>query len=344
MRGPLAAVAVLVACTGTGAALAAATHRAPPARVRAESILTVSVPSPEFQAVAWHTVGQVIKLPAVRAEIAQAGGVEPSSLRVGALGDPRSSLITIYADGTDTTQAELLAGAAVSVALNFLRQNVYPSAVTSSTFDESSEGWDLGGGIFVVPPTQLQQTHDVGHARPGALTVRCPAAGCGPYLVLNRTFRRDDIYAAAGWVKAAPNTRLRIVLGSSAQDVVVGPTVTGTTRWMRLFVVWSPTDDAGSAVVTFQVMSPRPSPFSIDDVQVGSRAAIRKGARPQRAAQYRSITRPALAGTLGAGDTASWAAGGAVGGLLVGTAGVAAGLAAARRRRRKADVGSRGSA
>jgi hypothetical protein len=338
-RPVLLVVALLVACTGTGAAIAAAIHPAPSADFRAESVVAVGATKPEFQPVAWHTLAQVLALADIRAAIARSAGVEPSALRIGALGDPRSSLITIYADGSSPGQADLLTSTAMAIALNFLRQTVYPAAITRSAFNESTEGWDLGNGIFVFPPTQLLQTRALGHAAAGALSVTCAVAGCGPYLVLDRAFRRDTGYTAVGWVKAAPSTRLRIVLGSTPQDVAVGPTIAGTEGWGRLSVTWTPQSNASHAVVTFQVISRGASHFNIDDVEVGSREAIRTGASPVGAAQYRVVSDPVVIGTLGAGDTAIWAVGGAVAGLLVGVAGAAAAAAAAARdRRRQAEV------
>jgi hypothetical protein len=226
----------------------------------------------------------------------------------------------------------------MSVGLNFARQTVYPAAIARSTFDESTEGWDLGTGIFVFAPSQILRTPALGHAAAGALTATCPAAGCGPYLVVTRAFRQDTQYMALGWVKAPRNTRLRIVLGSRPQDVAVGPTVAGTGVWRRLSVPWTPRSKASAAVVTFQVTSRGASRFNIDDVEIGSREAIRSGASPAGAASYRVVSDPTVTGTLGAGDTGAWAAGGAVAGLLVGLAGAAAAIAATRNRRREEEV------
>jgi hypothetical protein len=326
---------LLVACMAIGAALAAAINPAPSAHVRAESVVAVAVAKPEFQSVAWQTLGQVLGLAEVRAEIARGAGVEPSAVRIGTLGDPHGSLVTIYADGSSPNQADLLASTAMSVGLNFLRQTVYPAPITRSTFDASPEGWDLGTGIFVFAPSQLLQTRALGHAAAGAVTATCPAAGCGPYLVLDRAFRRATDYVAAGWVKAPTNTRLRIVLGSTPQDVAVGPAIAGTGRWRRLSATWTPQAKASRAVVTFQVVSLGASRFDVDDVEVGARGAIRTGASPVGAATYRVVSDPAVTGTLGAGDTAAWAAGGTVAGLLVGLAASAGAIAAARNRRRE---------
>jgi hypothetical protein len=330
--------AFLVACIGIGAALAADINPAPSARFRAEAVVAVAAAKPEFQPVAWRTLGQVLELAQVRAEIARSAGVEPSAVRIGTLGDARSSLITVFADGKSPSQAALIAGTATSVSLNFLRQTVYPAAIARSTFDQSTEAWDLRAGVFVFAPSQLLQTRALGHAAAGALTATCPAAGCGPYLVVTRAFHRDTPYVAVGWVKAPRRTRLRIVLGSTPQDVAVGPTLAGTGRWRRLSVTWRPGAKASQAVVALQVISRAATRFNIDDVRVGPRDAIRRGASPVGAAKYTVVSDPALAGTLGAGDTAAWTAGGAIAGLLVGLAGVAAALAAARTRRREEEA------
>jgi hypothetical protein len=332
-RAPLIVAIVLVGCTGAGAALGSGTHPAPSAYFRAESELTVTAPTQGLQSVAWHTLDHALTLPSLRAEIAQLGGEEISALHVGTLGDPESSLITVYADGASPTQADSLASAAVSVAVNFLRQTVYASTVTRSTFDESTDGWDLGAGIFVLP-AQIQQTRQQGHNGPGALAATCPTSGCGPYLVLDRTFLRGTTYTATGWVNAPPSTRMRIVLGSTPRDVAVGATLPGGTGWKRFSVEWTPQDKAPRAVVTFQVMSFGTSRFFIDDVEVGPRTAVEGHVTQNYAPQYRLVVPAAVSGTLSAGDTASWAAGGAGGGLFVGSAAVAAGAAATRRRKR----------
>jgi hypothetical protein len=298
----------------------------------------VKAATPGLQSVAWHTLGQALTLPLLRAEIAKSAGQEMPVLRIGIRGDPKNSLVAVYADGTSATQADSLADAAASVAVNFLREPARASAVTRSTFDDSTEGWDVGPGIFVVPANQILQTHRLAHSGSGSLAVTCLAAGCGPYLVLARAFRRGVTYTASGWVKAHPGTRMRIVLGSTPQDVSVGAMTSGTNRWRRLSVGWSPRSKATNAVVTFQVMSSGSSRFNIDDVEVGPQATIKAGASPTDTVkagepQYRVVTPADVSSTLSPDDTAGWAAGGAGAGLLVGIAAAAAGTAAARRRR-----------
>jgi hypothetical protein len=334
-RAHLMVAALLVACVGIGAALGAGTHPASSLDFRAESELTVSASASTLQPVAWHTLGQALMLPSLRAEIAHLTGEEASALRIGTLGDPQSSLITVYADGGSPSQADSLANTAVSVAVNFLRNTVDASAITRSTFEDSTDGWDVGTGIFVVPPSQIQQTHLVAHGGSASLAVTCLTAGCGPYLLLNRTFRQATSYTAVGWVKAQPSTRIRIVLGSTPQDVAVGATISGGPGWKRLSVEWTPQHSAPQATTTFQVMSRGSSRFDIDDVEVGPRAAIQSGAARQiNAGAYRTILPAAASSTLESGDTAIWAATGAGAGFLVGAAAAATGIAATRRRRR----------
>ena len=329
---------VIVACVGAGAALGAGTHPRPPTEFRAESVLAVRAPTPGLQSVAWHTLVQALTLPLLRAEIAQLAGQEMSALRIGIRGDPESSLVAVYADATSAPRADSLANAAASVAVNFLREPAYASTITQSKFDNSTEGWDVGAGIFVLPANQILQTHLLAHSGSGSLAVTCLSAGCGPYLVLARAFRRGATYTASGWVYARPSTRMRIVLGSTPQDVSVGATTSGANRWRRLSVEWTPQSEATSAVVTFQVMSSGSSRFNIDDVEVGPRAAVKPGATQTvtskaSKAQYSVVTPADVSGTLGSDDTAGWAAGGAGAGLLIGIAVAAAGTAAARRRR-----------
>jgi hypothetical protein len=344
-RGALTIGALIVACTGVGAALGAGTHTRTPTKFRSVSVLEVRASTPALQSVAWHTLGQALTLPLVRAEIAKLAGQELSSLRVGIGGDPESSLVPVYADATSSTQADALANATASVAVDFLRKPAYASSITRSTFDGSTDGWDVGHGIFVVPASHIAQTDLLAHSGSGSLMVTCLIAGCGPYLVLARTFLRGATYTASGWVKVAPSTRMRLVLGSTPQDVSVGATTSGTNRWRRLFVEWTPQSEATSAVVTFQVMSSGGSQFNIDDVEVGPQAAVKLGAAPPTVtpkaseAQYSVVTPANVSGTLDSDDTAIWAVGGAGAGFLIGIAAAAAGTAAARRRRPRGAVG-----
>src|SRR5258708_12388349 len=115
---------------------------------------------------------------------------------------------------------------------------------------EWEEGGGRGGGFLGYPPTQLQLTRAIGHGSAGALIASCAVPGCGPYLVMNRAFRRDTAYAAVGWVKSAPSTRLRIVLGSTPQDVAVGPTLAGAGTWPPLSLTWTPQSNASHPQAT----------------------------------------------------------------------------------------------
>jgi F0F1-type ATP synthase membrane subunit c/vacuolar-type H+-ATPase subunit K len=346
-RAALAIAALIVACTGVGAALGAGTHPSSSAEFRSVSVLEVKASTPALQSVAWHTLGQTLTLPLVRAEIAKLAGQELSALRVGIGGDSESSLVPVYAYATSPTQADALANATASVAVNFLRKPAYASSITRSTFDSSTDGWDVGAGIFVVPASHIAQTNLLAHSGSGSLEVTCLTAGCGPYLVLARTFLRGTTYKASGWVKAPPGIRMRLVLGSTSQDVAVGSTASGTTRWRQFSVEWTPQSEATSAVVTFQVMSRGSSQFNIDDVEVGPRAAVKPGATPPTVtsktseAQYSVVTPASVSATLDSNDTAVWATGGAGAGLLIGIAAAAAGAAAARRRKPRGTVGQR---
>lgn len=119
-RGALAIVVLIVACTGVGAALGAGTHTRTPTKFRSVSVLEVRASTPALQSVAWHTLGQALTLPLVRAEIAKLTGQELSALRVGIGGDSKSSMVPLYAYATSPTQADALANATASVAVKLL--------------------------------------------------------------------------------------------------------------------------------------------------------------------------------------------------------------------------------
>jgi hypothetical protein len=341
-RASLVITSLLIACVALGAALGAGIHPAS-SLVRSESQLSVAAPTAGLQAIAWHTVGQALKLPALRSQIAQLGGVEASALRIGTSGDPRSALITVYAEADTGPQAELLANSAASVVVNFLRQTVQAAVVSRSPFEASTELWDIGYGIFALRPLRVNATHTVAHSGVGSLEVNCETpvpGGCGPYLRLERAFRVGRSYSAVGWVKATPGTRIRLVLGASSSDVAVGSVANGTGRWEQLSVTWTPQSSSNLAVTVFQVMSLGPSHFNIDDVAVGPQAAVQRGETTSAsAAAYRTIAPATASSTLGSGHTAEWAAGGAAAGLLVAAAAAAAATAAARRRSRKRGAG-----
>lgn len=333
---------LLIACVALGAAVGAGIHPAS-SLVHSESQLSVKAPTADTQAIAWHTVGQALKLPALRAQIAQLGGVEASGLRIGTSGDPHSSLITVYADASTGPQAELLANSAAAVVVSFLRQTIEGAAVTRSTFEASSESWDLGAGVFVLAPQRISPTRAVAHSGVRSLEVSCETVvtgGCGPYLRLGRSFNAGRAYSAAGWVKAPAGTRMRLVLGANYRDVAVGAIASGGSPWKRLSVTWTPQSNSNLAVVAFQVMSLGASQFNVDDVEIGPQAAIQHGEpATANAIDYKTVVPATQASGLGTGHTAEWAAGGAAAGLLVGAGAAAAAIAAARRRSRRSGAG-----
>jgi hypothetical protein len=301
--------------------------------------LTVRAPTAGLQPIAWRTVGQALQLRALRAKIAQQTGETASKLRVGATGNPQSSLLTVYADAKTDAEARLVANSAASVAVNFLLQSVGGATVTRSTFEHSSESWDVGTGIYVLPANRIGPTAAVTHSGAGSLEVDCVTlvtGGCGPYIRLEKEFRKGRAYSAVGWLKAQPGKRIRLVLGSTPQDVAVGATATGDSRWKRLSVTWVPQRSADLAVAAFQVMSVGPSHFYIDDVDVGPQSAIAHETAPAGGVtRYETILPAETSRALGSGHTAEWAAGGAAAGLLIGAAAAAAATAASRKRARR---------
>jgi hypothetical protein len=336
-RSRLVIRSLLIASVAFGAALGAGFHPAS-SLVRSESQLSVTAQNARSQPTAWHTVEQVLKLPTVRAQVAQLGGVEASALRIGTSGDPQSSLISVYADASTARQAELLANSAASVAVNFLHQTIEAAVVTRSTFENSSESWDLGAGMFVLPPRRISPTHAVAHTGVGSLEADCVtvvAGGCGPYLRLERAFRVGRAYSAAAWVKASGGIKIRMVLGRSSQDVGVGAVASGGPGWKRLSVTWIPNRDGNLAVAVLQVMSLGASHFNVDDVEAGPRAAIQHGETAAvPVTGYKTVVPATTSSSLGSGHTPEWAAGGAAAGLLVGAAAAGAAVAASRRRGR----------
>jgi hypothetical protein len=324
---------VLIACLTVGAAVGAGTHPGSEDNFRSEQVVSVNTPSAAFQPVAWRTFAQAMQVPEVRARIAQLADVEASSVHIGTSGDPDSSLITVYATADSASQANTIVSAAVATAVSFLQQTVYPAAVTRSTFGAATEGWDTGKGIFVLPPTHQTQVPKAGRGGSGALSVSCPAAGCGPYLVVNRLFAAGTTYLASGWVNSQPSTRMRIVLGASPRDVAVGPTIAGNSTWRHFEVRWTPSQRAFRAVTSFQVVSTSGSSFLVDDVAVGPQSAFAGEANQAPRASYSAIV-PAMASSVrSGGHTAAWAGIGAAIGLLAGVAAVGSAMTANARRR-----------
>jgi hypothetical protein len=334
---PAAIAGVLLACIGLGAAIGAGLHPAASAHFRAEAQLAAITSNPAEEPVVWHTFRQALTVASVRTNVARTAGVEPSELRIGMGGDPQSSLITVYAYGDSADQADLLANTAAAAGVNFLSQSVYAPPVVTSTFDESSEGWDVGPGIFLLPPNPSQQTRALGHARPGALTAMCTnrlAGDCGPYLSIPRPFLRGVTYTAAGWVQTQPGVRIRLVLGSSAGNVAVGAISSGTSQWQRLSVQWLPRSNSSKAVAAFQVMSVGTSHLAIDDVEVGPRAVVqRSGFGARQAPHFKTVLSAESRSVLDSSKTTAWAIGGAGAGLLVGVAALVAGMIAGILRR-----------
>jgi hypothetical protein len=337
-RRGLLITCLVVGCVGLGAALGAGTHAAS-STFRAQSELTVAASSAALQPVAWHTISQVLELSGPRRQIAHLSGIEASGLRLGTSGDPQSSLITVYGDARTAAQAELLVNSASSVAVEFLRRTFEGSSVSRSSFDHSTEGWDVGSGIYTLPPGRIAIATPPAHSGIGSLQATCDTlvvGGCGPYLRLERAFHRATPYLATGWVKVQPSTRIRMVLGATPEDVAVGPVAAGGPGWRHLSVLWTPQHETSLAVAAFQVMSLGHSTSYVDDVQVGPRASV--GRAPQaavRAAHYETIIPASSAEAREDDHTAVWAAGGAGAGLLMAFGAIAAAGAAGRIRDRR---------
>ena len=337
-RGLLATVFIVV-CVGVGAAVGAGIHPTT-STFRAESSLSVNGEEAGLHTTSWHTAAQALRLAPLRTRIARLTGESASSLRVDAAGDPQSALITVVGEAATAAQAELLANSATTVTVSFLRQASQGSTVSRSGFDHSSEAWDLGSGLYVLAPRRTASTRAPAHTGAGSLEVECNTlvvGGCGPYLRLEGAFHAGVSYEASGWVDAPPATRLRLVLGSTPQDVAVGATRRGNSRWRPVSVTWSPQADHDLAVAAFQVMSVGTTRFHIDDVVIGPRSLVQRGASPAASrVRYETVLPASSAMRLYNGDTGAWAAGGAGAGLLVG----AVALAAAGQARRRREAGN----
>jgi hypothetical protein len=158
--------------------------------------------------------------------------------------------------------------------------------------------------------------------------------GCGPFVRLEQTVFKGHEYEGSGWVNASPQTRLRLVLGSRAQDVAVAETVRGRPGWRRLAVPWIPAKSASQAVMAVQIMSVGTTTLRIDDFEFGPRAGGAGGVGVGRSstAHYEVVVPATTASSLGHANTGAWAGAGAAAGLLVIALALAAARAAARRR------------
>jgi hypothetical protein len=339
-RGLLAA-AFIVACVGLGAALGAGIHPTS-SSFRAASSVSVSGEEAGLHATSWRTAAQALRLAPIRVQIARLTGESASSLRVGVTGDPQSALITVVGDAATPSQAELLANSAATVTVNFLRQAGQGSTVNRSSFEHSSEAWNLGSGLYVLTPRRVASTRTPAHSGTGSLEVECDTlvtGGCGPFLRIEGAFHAGVTYEATGWFDARPATRLRLVLGSTPQDVAVGATLRGNSRWQPVSATWTPRVDRDLAIAAFQVMSLGTSRFHIDDVVIGPRSTLQRGARPAPSTvRYETVLPATSAERLYNGDTSAWAAAGAGAGLLVGAVALAAASQARRRRETGEDV------
>jgi hypothetical protein len=285
----------------------------------------------------WHTAATALRLPGVRSSIARVAGVEPHLLRVGTTGEPQSAVITVYGEGATPEQAILVANSAATATVGFLRQVAEGAISVRSGFALSSESWDLGSGVYVLRPSVTTHRRSPAHGGPGSLEVLCNSpvsGGCGPYVRIEGAFRKGETYDATGWIKAPPKSRIRLVLGSTPNDVAVGAQSESRAGWQRLAVSWIPHNQTSTAVAAFQLITLGQTRFIIDDVSV----AQRKTAGRHRAGHTTSPEIETLLPATSArrhyeGSTGAWAAGGAGAGLLIGLAGVAAAEAARRRRR-----------
>lgn len=325
--------AVVAGCAGLGAVVGVVTDPTPPVRYRAQVDVRVDAASPARQAVAWRTLRAAAQTAQVREAVNTAVVAGGASVSIRVTGDSESGLLSLQTEASSQPRASAAANAAAAAAVAYGEMvGGGPGAPRQFSFEGSLDGWGLGKGLFVFPPMQLALTTAVAHTGRRSLSANCLAAGCGPFVRLEQPYRGQVAYRAMGWIRATPSTRLRLVLGSTADDVNVSRTVSVGPRWRRLEVRWTPRQDARLAITAFQLRSSGATHLNVDDVSVGP-VGPTKAATPSPGVGDRySVLAPAVSAGVLKGKAGPWALGGAATGFLVGLAAAGAGAAAGRRR------------
>lgn len=365
--GPAARTAgVLVTLSIAGAIVGAAFGTAPPERFVAEAVVAVQ-PDPEttdvagLHAVQWRTAARTALLPIVLQAAARNLGQTPdlTSLqeRVSVTGSAGTSLLRIRARDTSTAAAGRLATAVAQETVLFLRRAGRASLQASDrnrsfTFDRGLDGWSGIGSLFAVSPSRVSRDALAQQGGTHALRVVCGrGVGCGAHVRVGRDFLASARYRATIFARAqqlgGPQPRVRLVLGTSARDIAAGESVTlSSTRWQPLSVRWTPSANASSAEIATQTTSEGPTTIFLDTGTVTEDTA-NVDERVRQAADARSLRQRAsrvadgdnyavLGSASPAGevepDTTLWTLGGALLGLLMGGAGLAAAELARRRK------------
>ena len=356
---------MLVVLTVAGAVLGATLGIAPSERFVAEAAVAVqldpeAVDVAQLQSVQWRTAATTALLPVVLRAAAQSLAPAPElktvQERVSIAGSPGSSVLRIQARDRSVTAANALATAVGRETVLFLRRvsrtNLRSTNRTQSfTFDRGLDGWSRIGSLFAVPPTRLARDESAQQGGTHSLRVVCgPTRGCGPHVGIQRTFVASSRYRATIYARAAesigPAARVRLVLGTSGRDIAAGTSFSlSSTRWQLLTVRWAPAANSDGAELAVQSTSRGPATFFLDTatvaesienvdrrVQLAADAQSRRQ-RARRVAQgdsYVLLGAASPAGEIQA-DTLGWTIGGALLGLLMGGAGLAATELARRR-------------
>ena len=355
--------ALVVALTLVGAIVGAGLGATPQERFVAESVVAVqadngSVDAAELHRSQWRTAADAALLPSVlQAAAAGDTGSERPSLqslrnRVTVVGSPGTSLLRIRARDRSPAAARALAVAVAQETVFFLRQvsrsNLrVDDGVQGYSFEAGLDGWSRGASLFNLLPTRLARRPS-GQTGEFSLRVDCAGpTGCGPHTRPRGPFAAAARYRAAAYVRATrPGARVRLVLGSSREDVATGAPVTlSDTRWRLLTVSWTPRANSTTAELATQTVSAGKLVMYLDGVVVGEdRSGIDQGvqsaadeaSRTIRARRVAAGDRYAVLGTASsAGELDSDTVRSTLVGGLLGLALAVSALAAAELARRR---------
>jgi hypothetical protein len=358
--GRRAALTALVALPLAGAALTGGTHATESdTRFAAEATLLVhagtggEAQQRERVRGRVRVLAGVLRLPHTAAAARTVAGVSATAddvtRNLTVVEDPESGTIRVRVRAPSREQSVTLAGAVATEGIRLARPVLARGAgrpiEVVSDFEQPVTGWMAHPPLYNLPPERVTRITSGAHDGRGALRAECAAElGCGPWTRVERLFRAGTRYAATAYVRSpADGGEVKMVLGSTREDVQTGDAVELSEDWQRASVSWTPARDTTIADLGVQLTEARATVLDVDSVLLPDQGSV-PGIDVPRELDVDDELRALTAGRFATVSPArfvgeqqrppyGWALLGFGGGLLVAVAGIVAGLAARRRGR-----------
>jgi hypothetical protein len=329
-------VALVICAAILGATILSALHPAPEDAFEAAGTIVVPAESPGIEQ-RTRQAASLLAQPSTLAtalEAAQSSDeAETSTDRLSVEPDLSAGVVAFRIAGATSDEARRLGDSLSAATVEALRSTAGSLARrVAGDFEEGFDDWTSTG-----PPGErasITRTPE-GRYGDGALRIRCRGArGCGAARSLARRVRAGRSLAVTAWVRSPEPSRVRLTLGNSSQDGVIGRPRSVGERWRRLGLLWTPRDEARIVVLALQSIGAGLvdlDAVALRDTRMNPEAPTVAQERGRFGESAPAIATPVRVVSSGNGSTLAWGATGAGLGLLIGLIGlIAAGLARQR--------------